>query len=542
MISRKELLERQPRVLMEVRNKLARAKPLHTDALWAAALSEVTAGFGEFVSATDPPTDDGRDTVYYHRFVADQPKWDKGSWETKPRAVDDGTSNSVNAATLLMSHVDMNTLDRYVATCTLCMRAFDSSGGFSSLVFDESSAYRRVTTEPGLRRLIPVRVPAGGATVRLKGGSSVRLPGGQIVFLEMYRLLFGEAGAVIGYCRSARIMAIMISTVLLVPVDHFVDDFVAPFRSADTTLVNDVREFVDVVMQASFAAAKWRSGPEVVYVGFKVTLCAGSVSIALTAFRRQKYLFLLRRYLVSGWLSATEARELCGRLGWAQASLFGRVGRAYLGPIHRRAQRLPGGTNFLNGALRRALSWWCEVLERSWFSRVVDVRRAAAPRSCALSYSDASSAGLGGVFLDPRTRTLRFWRLAIPRGEPIDRLEVEAAALNDLVFHNDSSEHDTEIAFVDNNAALPWITAGTGFRSDVDPMIAGMWLRNAERGNLKWYERVDSGANLSDRPSRGLVPFAPRGWRLIELHGVRRLGARCSGLREVLISDERRAL
>ena len=53
------------------------------------------------------------------------------------------------------------------------------------------------------------------------------VPAGEVVYLEMHRLLFGEAGAVRAYCCVARTIAVAIAKVLGLPVGHHIDDFAA---------------------------------------------------------------------------------------------------------------------------------------------------------------------------------------------------------------------------------------------------------------------------------------------------------------------------
>ena len=83
-----------------------------------------------------------------------------------------------------------------------------------------------------------------------------------------------------------------------------------------------------------------------------------------------------------------------------------------------------------------------------------------------------------------------------PRGctvavrQPIDHLEVEAAAVVDALFGPLLAErgYTEEISFVDYNVSLAWITGGPA-RADFDPMISGLWLQMAVRGGFKWCER-----------------------------------------------------
>ena len=79
------------------------------------------------------------------------------------------------------------------------------------------------------------------------------------------------------------------------------------------------------------------------------------------------------------------------------------------------------------------------------------------------------------------------------------------------------------MAFVDGNVALSWVTRGcSNCDAGVDKLLAGMWANLACRGGFKWWERVSSGSNLADRPSKGLVPECPRGWHMWEMVSVQR--------------------
>lgn len=52
------------------------------------------------------------------------------------------------------------------------------------------------------------------------------MPDGHVVYLELFRLLFGEAGAVAAYCLVARTAALCCNLAIGVPTNHYVDDFI----------------------------------------------------------------------------------------------------------------------------------------------------------------------------------------------------------------------------------------------------------------------------------------------------------------------------
>ena len=253
---------------------------------------------------------------------------------------------------------------------------------------------------------------------------------------------------------------------------------------------------------------------------------ADGIHFVISENQRRKYVELLKRYLERGELLRPQASQLAGRLNWACNALFGRCGRAFLSPILSRACHREARPE-LNGGLVEALSWWRDWLSlpRGDLSRFVP----ASPRvlgSPALTYSDASTDfGLGGVLLLPASREAFWFRTRVPPGDPIDRLEVEAAAVVDALFGPllAGQGYTEEISFVDNNVSCAWITRGRR-RSDVDLMLSGLWLQMATRGGFKWFKRVSSTSNVADAPSRGVEPDSPCGWRLQEVRHVGRWG------------------
>ena len=318
---------------------------------------------------------------------------------------------------------------------------------------------------------------------------------------------------------------------------HYIDDFIAALLADDSTAAADLWEFLVEVLRFKLQPAKFNHGTALLYLGMELRFSHDGILFVISENRRRKYVALLQRYLDRDELLRPQAAQLAGRLNWACNALFGRCGRAFLSPILARAAHREARPA-LNRDLRGALQWWQRWLSapRGDLSRFVPSapRRVAVP---AVSYSDASTDfGLGGVLLLPTTREGFWFRTRVPAAggaEPIDRLEVEAAAVVDALFGPLLAERGyiDEVSFVDNNASLAWVCKGRARtkdgrpRLDVDPMLSGMWLQMAIRGGFKWFERVSSASNLADRPSRGLAPECPCGYRLREVVNVRRWGA-----------------
>jgi hypothetical protein len=71
---------------------------------------------------------------------------------------------------------------------------------------------------------------------------------------------------------------------------------------------------------------------------------------------------MLQCYCEGNLLYRLQAEELAGRLMWACTSLYGRCGRAYIGPIIRRGKNMEAQP-FLNRAPRRAVQWWLSLFK-----------------------------------------------------------------------------------------------------------------------------------------------------------------------------------
>ena len=107
--------------------------------------------------------------------------------------------------------------------------------------------------------------------------------------------------------------------------------------------------------------------------------------------------------------------------------------------------------------------------------------------------------------------------MPIDGNEPIDRLEVEAAAVSDALFGPLVASWGVaaELALIDSNVALPWITSGLAQRDDVDPILAGFWAQMAFRAALNGLKgfpafptlrmRLRGACHLSSRVDGGVL-------------------------------------
>ena len=138
------------------------------------------------------------------------------------------------------------------------------------------------------------------------------------------------------------------------------------------------------------------------------------------------------------------------------------------------------------------------------------------------------------LFLPNEMVTLWFRTPCPYDGDEIDLLEAEAAAVADAVFGPIilRAGYAEELAFVDNNCSLAWVTrgaAGPG-RNDVNGILEGLWLQMALRKAFKRWERVSSTSNVANLPSRGKSPEVPCTWDLREIEQVGRWDTARDGL------------
>ena len=133
-------------------------------------------------------------------------------------------------------------------------------------------------------------------------GKEKHVPAGHVVYFEAWRLLFGEGGAVPGYCPSARTVATIVAKVLRLPSGHLIDDFITALLAADTTAVNDLWEFLVDVLQFAVQRKKFAYGTSLLYVGMEVRFSDGGIHFVISENRRRKYVELLERYLKRGVL------------------------------------------------------------------------------------------------------------------------------------------------------------------------------------------------------------------------------------------------
>ena len=361
------------------------------------------------------------------------------------------------------------------------------------------------------------------------GGVVTFVAAGNCIFLEMQRLLFGEAG-----CTISKLVIATVAKVLFLPATAYIDDFSSLYWLLDVHLPFQLWDFVHDVLQVALHEDKVHAGIQPLFLGMQMTVSPAGISLRLSPGRRSKYATLVDWYLEEEGMTKSQAAELAGRPNWTCNTLFGRCGCAFLAPILRRATNRDSRWA-INGHMRRALGWcsvWLGSPEEYLVGFVPSAPRS--PRRPAISYSDASTDfGLGGVLFLPEEALALWFATPCSPGDPIDLLEAKAVAVADAVISPivHCLGYDEELAFVDSNVGLAWVTSGSAKgRDDAKDLLEGLWLQMALRQAFKWWERVSSASNVADIPSRGLCPEVPCTWRLREIEHVGRWDPAVDGL------------
>ena len=104
-------------------------------------------------------------------------------------------------------------------------------------------------------------------------GADIFVPAGDIVYLEMWRLLFGEGGAVAGYCCLSRAVVVILCKVLALANGAYIDDFGAVFWAEDRELPADVWFFLRNVLGFHWHEEKWNEQSTVLNVQCPTVPC-----------------------------------------------------------------------------------------------------------------------------------------------------------------------------------------------------------------------------------------------------------------------------
>ena len=262
------------------------------------------------------------------------------------------------------------------------------------------------------------------------------------------------------------------------------------------------------------AESKLECGMKLTILGIEISTSDVGCCCRPSPAKVVKWSRLINQYLRKQISEAGEASKLAGRLSWAAASVFNRIGRATLRPIFDQQKRRDGR---MSAELERSLRWWLEVLEgglaemRNW--------QQANVRTMHLFCDASGRQGLGAVLLAGDTRlctrmlpSASMLQNFQPRADnQIMGLELMAISLGLTTFER-WIKNSNLVVWCDNCGSEMALRRGSARSYDHAQMVHAQWTFIAKAGIAVHVQRIASDDNIADLPSRGEMQWiASRG-------------------------------
>ena len=337
-------------------------------------------------------------------------------------------------------------------------------------------------------------------------------------------LPFGASGSVHGFNRLAAAINFMAHKECGLPVCNYFDDYtlILPkavalegdefFREMLGCLGWPIKPSEESPMQDTFKVLG-------VMVDLKEVMTnKGELVVTNTEERAKELKAVIQKIFEEGSLSAAEASQLRGRLGFANSQTFGREGAyAYLALGRRVAE---GGSRAnLSRDLRVSLRWWLLHFD-SAKPRKVRLSRGQTPvflftdGACEDQGGQYPEADIGGVLYDPVDGFVDAFGDKLPPAilaklSPggVKRQVVGQAELFPCwaarVLWQDRLQGRPVVHFVDNESAKFALIKGTTGERTSAWICQQYWRKEVELESFSWLERVPSASNCADGPSRG---------------------------------------
>ena len=472
--------------------------------LWQKTLEEVEQGYleGPFDFDTLPP-----DCLVSSRFPLIQ--------GAKLRPIDNYSSSLINDTVSVSEKPVTHSIDEIALLITRLLKVARRKG--LNRVFgktaDLKSAYRQLAISDESLKFSYLAV-FDPTTKRAKLFRQLAVP-------------FGSTKAVYCFLRVARALWTIMVVGAKVPTTNYFDDFVLVALESDRSSCS--RTFHEVLKLLGWRlsddkSTNWDTSFEALGVLFEIDQTGtGVLRITNTEKRRKELLESIQKILTLGQLPQKDALQLRGRLQFAQAQFFGRLGRRCLAEVTRHAY---SGHKLLGPQSRQRLEEFCKFLSCAQPRLVGQVScRTFMLLSDAAYDVETKSGGLGGVLLTGAGSALSFFSVPISE-EQVQQLSAcdEQTIIYELemfgVLIALKLLAEETVAFADSYRQ-PGATAGVGVTCYIDndaarfafiagnskKGVAGILVDEANfieyvHGILPWYSRVASPANLADEPSR----------------------------------------
>ena len=337
--------------------------------------------------------------------------------------------------------------------------------------------------------------------------------------------LFGSTASVLHYNCFPRLLTTFLTRLLMLPILGYFDDFgFFTLRDSAETTLGHVTRFCRILC-ITLKEEKSAVGPIMTFLGLTGTFPCPSndmvLSVCLDDGKTQRWTRSIRDILAARSISHASLEALIGRLNFAQTNTFNRFARGMLKPLYGKLyskRYIPA----LSTTSVRVLTWWHATLTLLP-PRLVGKRKT---RPDYVLFTDASYEP------SPLRAVLAGLLFSVPPASPFGGAEIllfRDATVEDVEHFADTScifgiELATVVStilvlrqrltsrsvtvYVDNNAALCALVAGDSSSPVAAKLVGLLWHLAAVYDINLWFERVSSGANIADYPTRDKpLPF-----------------------------------
>ena len=500
-----ELMEISEQIKQQIRDRTVSCGNAETDALlWSKTLEEVDKGHleGPFEFESVPA-----DCLISSRFPIMQ--------GDKLRPIDNYSSSLINDTVTVSEKPVIHSIDEIALLITKLSRVARRKGlkELFGKTADLKSAYRQLAiSDESLRfSYLAVYDPTED---KAKVFRQLAVP-------------FGSTKAVYFFLRVARALWTILVKGALVPTTNYFDDFVLLALSGDRSscsfAFNEVMKLLGWKLSED-KTTEWDTSFEALGVLFEIDQTgSGVLRVKNTERRRKELTSSIASFLGSGKMTQKEALQLRGRLQFAQAQFFGRLGRRCLNEITRHAY---SGKSKLSTYAKERLEEFGKFLSAAQPRLVGQVScRTFMILTDAAFEKETRTGGLGGVLLTGTGSALSYFSVPISESQA-DKLSAheeqtiiyELEMFGVLVGLKLLVEKTTRFAeeysqagatagtgvtcYIDNDAARHAYIAGSAKKGVAGVLVDEVNFLEYVHGILPWYARVASPANLADEPSR----------------------------------------
>ena len=500
-----ELMEISEQIKQQIRDRTVSCGNAETDALlWSKTLEEVDKGHleGPFEFESVPA-----DCLISSRFPIMQ--------GDKLRPIDNYSSSLINDTVTVSEKPVTHSIDEIALLITKLSRVARRKGlkELFGKTADLKSAYRQLAiSDESLRfSYLAVYDPTED---KAKVFRQLAVP-------------FGSTKAVYFFLRVARALWTILVKGALVPTTNYFDDFVLLALSGDRSscsfAFNEVMKLLGWKLSED-KTTEWDTSFEALGVLFEIDQTgSGVLRVKNTERRRKELTSSIASFLGSGKMTQKEALQLRGRLQFAQAQFFGRLGRRCLNEITRHAY---SGKSKLSTYAKERLEEFGKFLSAAQPRLVGQVScRTFMILTDAAFEKETRTGGLGGVLLTGTGSALSYFSVPISESQA-DKLSAheeqtiiyELEMFGVLVGLKLLVEKTTRFAeeysqagatagtgvtcYIDNDAARHAYIAGSAKKGVAGVLVDEVNFLEYVHGILPWYARVASPANLADEPSR----------------------------------------